>query len=301
MIIDEHRSGPRADAPAAPGVRLGVIDYLNVRPVYDWILRSEGRHELIGSDRQHIVTVKGVPSAMNAAMADGALDISNVSSYAYGHQAANWLLIPRLSVAAHGRVDSVLLFSRTAEWAGLDGASIAVTDQSATSVALVRLLCEQRYGIHPTYVRMAGDLEAMLAAHDAALIIGDRALIERHAHRALAGSGVPSYFDLAAEWTAWTGLPFVFAVWAARAERLGALRASGVVDLLRVSKERGLARLDAIATESARRLHLPRAVCAEYLRLLDYDLSEQDLVGLRAFLEMAIPTFSWSAVRFYSD
>lgn len=298
MIVHETPMNLGRDGgPTTSAVRLGVIDYLNVRPVYDWILKRErGEAGLAG-----ILTIDGVPAVMNRALLAGEVDVSNVSSFAYGQHAREWLLAPRLSVAAHGRVDSVLLFSWHADWRALDGGSIALSDHSATSVELVRLLCEQRYGAHPRYLTTAPDLDAMLAAHDAALLIGDRALIERHAHRAIAGRGYPHVFDLAAEWEAWMGLPFVFAVWAARAERVDALRSSGVMQLLQASKARGLANIDAIAGEYAGRLGLSPAACAEYLRLLDYDLSTRDLEGLRAFLELAVPGFSWDAVRFFEE
>ncbi len=280
------------DAKATHRVRLGVIDYLNVVPVYDWLLRRERQ----AGGLPGIETVAGVPAEMNRALLAGEIDISNVSSVAFGEHAREWLLVPRLSVAAHGHVESVLLFSWHEDWRELDGAPIALTNHSATSVELVRLLAERRYGAHPSYVTELPDLDAMLARHEAALLIGDIALKEWHARRAVAGRGQPYVFDLAAEWEAWTGLPFVFSVWAARADRAEAIRQSGVVELLRASKERGLADLERLADEAAIRLDLPREVCARYLRLLDYDLSERDLNGLRAFLEMAVPGFEWSDV-----
>jgi chorismate dehydratase len=280
-----------------PPVRLGVIDYLNVVPVYDWLLARERS----GDGLPGIATVAGVPSEMNAALLAGEIDISNVSSVAYGRRAGEWLLIPRLSVAAHGRVESVLLFSWRADWRGLDEGSIAVSSDSATSIALVKLLAEQRYGARPTLVTAAPDLDAMLAAHDAALLIGDIALLEGQARREVADRGRPYVFDLAAEWEAWTGLPFVFSVWAARADRAEAIRASEVVALLRESKARGLADLERLAREAAVRLELPAAVCLRYLKLLDYDLGERDLAGLRAFLELAVPELCWSDVRFVEE
>ncbi|HKT37763.1 MAG TPA: MqnA/MqnD/SBP family protein, partial [Ktedonobacterales bacterium] len=129
-------------------MRLGVIDYLNVVPVYDWLLRQESDDGLLSG----VQTVAGVPAQMNRAMAAGDVDISNVSSFAYGEHAHDWLLAPQLSVAADGRVDSVLLFSWRKDWRALDGGSVALTDHSATSTALTRLLCEQRYGARPRYV-----------------------------------------------------------------------------------------------------------------------------------------------------
>lgn len=281
------------DTKAADLVRLGVIDYLNVVPVYDWLLRRE--REAVGLPG--VETVAGVPAEMNRALLAGEIDVSNVSSVAFGVHASDWLLVPRLSVAAHGRVESVLLFSWHEDWRQLDGRSIALTNHSATSVELVRLLAEQRYGAHPSYVAETPDLDAMLAQHEAALLIGDIALKEWHARRSVADRGQPYVFDLAAEWEAWTELPFVFSVWAARADRAEAIRQSSVIELLRTSKERGLADLERLADEAALRLDLPREVCARYLRLLDYELSERDMQGLRTFLEMAVPGFLASDVR----
>ncbi len=317
-----HDAAPAtARAPLAPKgeglgvrnpVRLGVIDYLNVAPVYDWLRHPEWRHDG-GTDGMHlddthavgahgmrpldrIELVAGVPSAMNAALAAGAIDVSNVSSVAFGQHAREWLLLPDLSVAAHGRVASVLLFSRHPEWSALDGGSIAMTSDSATSVALVKLLCERRYGIAPRFVSRPPDLDAMLAEHDAALLIGDIALREGQARR-LVGGAVPYVFDLATEWQAWMGLPFVFSVWAARRDRAEPIRDGGALDLLRTSTRWGLAHLDIIAADAARRLDLPIDTCAAYLRLLDYALGERDLLGLRAFLEMAVPGFAWEDVQ----
>lgn len=275
--------------------RLGVIDYLNVVPVYDWLLRRLREDGGVPG----IETVAGVPAEMNRALIAGEIDISNVSSFAFGSHAEDWLLLPGLSVAAHGRVDSVLLFSWHEDWRRLNGAAVALTPHSATSVQLVRLLCERRYGIQPRFVTVTEPtLDRMLAQAEAALLIGDTALIEGHLRRNVTSRGTPAVFDLAAEWEAWTGLPFVFAVWAARADRLAEIRDSGVIDLLRVSKAHGLRSLPALAGDAARRLDLPRDVCERYLRLLDYDLTERDLQGLKLFLEMAIPGFTWSAIRF---
>lgn len=272
-------------------VRLGAISYLNVAPVYDWLTRR-APDELAG-----VTLVDGVPAQMNRALEIGAVDISNVSSVAFGQHVNEWALAPGLSVAAHGRVDSVLLFSWHADWRDLDGRSIALTSHSATSVELTRLLAERRSGAHPVYVTTTPDLDAMLAEHDAALLIGDIALREGYLRREVAGRGRPFVFDLAREWQAWTGLPFVFAVWAARRDRADAVRAAGAVELLRESTARGLADLPRLAREASARLGLPASLCADYLRLLDYELSARDLLGLRRFLELAIPGFRWSDVR----
>ncbi len=295
MTHEAAIAAPTSDGQTLP-VRLGVIDYLNVVPVYDWLLQRSAESSLPG-----IETAAGTPAQMNRALLSGVIDISNVSSVAFGEHADEWLLLPHLSVAAHGRVDSVLLFSWHDDWRALNGHSIALTDHSATSVALVKLLAEWRYGIQPRYVTQPSDLDAMLTEHDAALLIGDIALREGYLRRAVAGRGQPFVFDLATEWQAWTGLPFCFSVWAARAKRAGAITASDVVRLLHASREHGIADMDRLAREAASRLDLPVAVCDRYLRLLDYDLGPPDIEGLRHFLELAVPGFRWADVRFIGD
>jgi chorismate dehydratase len=292
-MAHEAATAAHGDTRQTLPVRLGVIDYLNCVPVYDWLLGQMADGGMSG-----IETVAGTPAQMNQALLSGEIDVANVSSVAFGEHADEWLLIPHLSVAAHGAVESVLLFSWHDDWRALDGRSIALTDHSATSVALVRLLSERRYGIQPRYVTQPPNLDAMLAEHDAALLIGDIALREGYLRRAIADRGQPHTFDLATEWQAWTGLPFCFSVWAARAERAEAIAASEVIRLLHDSRARGIADLDRLAREAAARLNLPVAVCARYLRLLDYDLGPSDLDGLRHFLVMAVPGFRWSDVRF---
>lgn len=292
-----HSPSASARQPAEMAVaRLGAIAYLNVAPTYDWLRRAAH-----AGDLPRIELVEGTPARMNRALEAGAVDISNVSSYAFGAHASEWLLTPGLSVCGRGRVDSVLLFSWRADWRDLDGRSVALTDHSATSVELTKLLAGRRYGVQPHYVTAPPDLDAMLSEHDAALLIGDIALREGWLRREIAGRGRPYVFDLAAEWQAWTGLPFVFAVWATRADRVEAVRAADVARLLRDSTARGLADLDRLAAEAAQRLDLPEAVCADYLRLLKYELTDRDLEGLRLFLEMAVPDFSWERVRPLDD
>src|SRR5260370_37469782 len=133
MIVGEPRPTPQPlSARRTLPVRLGVIDYLNVRPVYEWILRQADT----GGGLPSVATVSGVPAQMNAALQSGLVDISNVSSYAYGANCREWLLMPRPSVAAPGRGDSVLLFTWHREWRGPLRAAPALSQPAAPSRAL---------------------------------------------------------------------------------------------------------------------------------------------------------------------
>ncbi len=254
-------------------------------------------HTRYGNNQEEdspINMVMGVPTRLNEALLHGEIDLSCVSSHAYINHCHELLLIPRLSISAPGAVKSVLLFSRYADWYDLDGKKVAVTGHSASAVELLRVLSKYRYHIDLHFVTMPPNVEAMLTTCAAALVIGDIALTEEIHHREMTGVGIPTIFDLGQEWAEWTGLPFVFGVWAARADRIDAIRSSGIVEQLYRSKVEGLAHLNDIGVEQAPRLGLTPAVCSDYLLQITFDLSIPDLEGWRLFLKLSLPNFRWS-------
>src|SRR5207247_1448254 len=154
-------------------------------------------------------------------------------------------IVPGIAIASHGAAESVLLFTRVPP-ARLR--SITVDRSSRTSVALLRLLLRRRLQPHapePELIASPPDLPAMLSMSEAALVIGDPALLAAREHPELV-RGL-EILDLGKEWTAMTGLPFVFAFWA------GPKRADSpqVVEALQDSLAEGLARIPEIARESA--------------------------------------------------
>jgi chorismate dehydratase len=108
------------------------------------------------------------------------------------------------------------------------------------------------------------------------LVIGDAALL-LGAERAY-----PHCYDLGEEWKRWTGLPFVFAVWAARrdADPRAVRRAHRA---LLASRAWGLAHLDELAQAAATATGVACATCRSYLAGLDYALSDRHLAGLTEF------------------
>jgi len=253
-------------------VRLGRIGYVNCFPVYGAIDRG------VVPVAAELVT--GTPSELNGLLAAGALDISVVSAVEYAREADQYVLLPGLAISSDGPVRSVMLFSEQPA-PELDGATILVSASSRTSVHLLELLCHDRWGVHPQLVEARtepGDLEALRhLPHAGVLVIGDGALLLAHETR------YPHRYDLGQEWKAWTGLPFVFAVWAAR--RSVSRRATEAVHrALMESKQWGLGNLPALADEAARQTGLSVAECEEYFAGLDFGLSYAHLEGLTSFL-----------------
>jgi len=271
-------------------VRIGRIPYVNCYPVYGAIDR--GAVALDGT------LVTGVPSALNRRMAEGSLDISVVSAVEYARDARRYLLLPDLAISCDGPVRSVMLFSRRPA-PDLDGRRVIVSKSSMTSVALLELLFENVWHARPEFV--AGDAEMSdIAAfdrepHDARLVIGDAALVLRGEARprmidVVPDVAVPSYpfaYDLGDSWKAWTGLPFVFAVWVAQRSAPVA-EALGVHASLMTSRDWGLRHLDDLARQASQATGVSEPVCHEYLSGLDYGLSYEHLAGLTEFFRRLV-------------
>jgi chorismate dehydratase len=252
-------------------MRLGRIPWINCYPVYGAIDRG-----LVSVPAE---LVSGTAAELNDLLAAGALQVSVVSAVEYARNAALYHLLPDLAITCDGAVHSVALFSRRPV-EELTGRTVLLSASSRTSVLLLELLCRHRWNIAPRFATAraeAADLDSLAALpHDAVLVIGDAAL-----HL----SGQPTYpvkLDLGEEWKRWTGLPFVFAVWAARRDA-----PSGIVQVIHrcllESRAWGLAHLDELAAGAAVNTRVAESVCRAYLGDLDYALSYRHLAGLTDF------------------
>jgi chorismate dehydratase len=252
-------------------MRLGRIPWINCYPVYGALDRG-----VVPVDAE---LETGTAADLNDLLAAGQLDVSEVSSVEYARGAAQYHLLPDLAVTCDGPVRSVALFSNRPVHE-LDGAAVLRTASSRTSVLLLDLLCRHRWRVRPRFATVraeAADLSQLAGIpHEAVLVIGDAALLLRAEGR------YPYMTDLGQAWKEWTGLPFVFAVWAARREA----DAKGVQRMHRAllaSRAWGLEHLDHLAEAAAGATGLQPSVTREYLGDLDYALSYRHLAGLTDF------------------
>ena len=252
-------------------MKLGRIPWINCYPVYGAVDRG-----LVSMPAE---LVSGTASELNDLLAAGAIQVSVVSAVEYARNAAAYHLLPDLAITCDGPVHSVGLFSKR-PIEDLSGCTVLLSASSRTSVLLLELICRHRWGIHPNFAGVraeVADLNGLARLpHEAVLVIGDAAL-----H--LSTQAVyPVRVDLGAEWKDWTGLPFVFAVWAARRETsLAAVQ--GVHKRLLDSRAWGLEHLDTLAASAAQNTGVAEAVCRAYLGGLDYALSYRHLAGLTDF------------------
>jgi len=231
-------------------VRLGRISYANMAPVFYKV-------------EADIEEVTGVPTELNRMLLDGELDIAPISSIEYARNADQLRILPRLCVSSEGAVDSIQLVTRMQF---NQVRTVAVTPESATSVVLTRILL-------PKAEILPLGMEA-----DAKLLIGDAAL-----HSAY--EDPTPHFDLGRLWLEKTGLPMVFAVWAAPEPVV-----EGLVELehaLVASVRLARSEPELLARKASELYGYPAGFLARYFEKLRYSFGPRERAGLYTFLEMA--------------
>lgn len=240
-----------------------------------------------------------MPSECADRLANGAADIGLVPIAALA-ATPSLRILPGCTIASKGRVRSLLLVHRAAQ--PLDKLrGVAADTASRTTLVYVRILLHHWGNPDVPFVPMAADLDAMLDRADAAILIGDPALmaLEERANRYERTGETLIYHDLAADWHKLTGLPFVSAVWGTACG--STLDESIAQDLIR-SRDHGLANIDTLVAEWSRRLPLSEQTIRSYLTTnIHYLLDDECLEGMRVFFQKAaecgvLPEYVFSGV-----
>ncbi len=246
-------------------LRIGSVPYLNCKPLVDWF------HE-----ENCPVAAKieyAVPSHLAEMLKHDEIDVANVSIFE-AFQNPDLVLIPNISVSAYSAVKSVRLFSNV-PFAEIK--SVALDTSSLTSAALTRILLAEQFGIAPEFVSHPPHLEEMLSEFDAGLIIGDLNLFELPDN--------VQVYDLGQGWHDLTGLPFVYAAWLARTDRVS----PELIHALEAAKAWGLVHLDALAVKWATKWNLPLDRSRDYLlNVMNYDLTPEQWKGLLLYQQKCL-------------
>jgi chorismate dehydratase len=253
--------------------RVGHIQFLNCLPLYWGLVRSAA---LLDVDLR-----KDLPDRLSDDLVAGRLDIGPVSLAEYLRHTDDLLLLPDLAVGSDGPVLSVVLVSQC-PLADLDGQRVALGSASRTSVLLAAMLLEDRVGVRPDYFSCPQDLPVMMQEARAAVVIGDTALRATFVDGPRLGLSV---HDLGLAWRDWTGLPMVFAVWAARREFVedhpGLVKE--VHDAFLRSRELFSARMDEVVADAVRWEDYDATTLRRYFTTLDFSLGPRQLAGVREF------------------
>jgi chorismate dehydratase len=259
--------------PQEATIRIGQFEFLNGYPLYYGLERGQGW----GCFQM----VHGVPTELNRMLLDGELDISPISSIEYAANSSRLSLFSRLSITADGAVDSIRLITRRPIE---ELESVALTSQSATSVALLKIILSQKYGLDPVYAPLKSDVAETLRQQDAVLLIGDDALKSFYLD-----SWEQSY-DLGEEWKEFTGLPMVYALWAVTSKFLN-LRpdeAHEVQERLLYSIEYCHGHWDEVVDAAAAVYPFSPEMLRSYFTKLKYDLTDEYRLGLMEFYRRAM-------------
>ncbi|MDY7082268.1 MAG: menaquinone biosynthesis protein, partial [Halobacteria archaeon] len=253
-------------------INVGRIDFVNSDPVYYGI-----ENGLVETD---VNLINGFPTALNSMLANGDIDIAPISSIEYA-RSEDYRILPNLSVSSKAEVGSIFLFSKL-PFEELDGAKVAVSSTSATSVALLKILAELEYGVSLEYVTMDPEIDEMLSDADAALVIGDHALLAER------DNDDPSLhiYDLGREWRDFSGERMVYAVWGVRKEA-PTEDVQEAARALEESKRLGYENLDVIADKLADRMDIHQGYALRYLKMLDHDFTPEHERGLMKYYESA--------------
>lgn len=258
-------------------LRISRITYTNVWPIFHFFDPSRFSDE--------IELIPQVPSQLNRQMAEGKIDIGPISSFAYAEHANDYVLLPNLSVSAYGKVGSINLFLKK-DLRSAANSKIALTNTSATSVNLLKIILEGFIGGRPEYLTMEPKLDEMMKVADGALLIGDEALLacwenEHKNHYTM--------IDLGNEWLERTNRWMTFAVWAVRKEILDSepeLLYKVYQEFMR-SKRMGKEKVDIIIDKSISNYGGTKEFWHQYFSGLTHDFSNDQINGLEYYFKNA--------------
>lgn len=243
-------------------VRVGAVSYLNARPLV-WSLERSGRFDVRFD----------LPSRCASLLHSGAIDLGLIPSIEY--LGGDYRVVPGIGVVSDGAVASVAMFTRVPV---ARIRSLALDTSSRTSVALIKVLCARYFRIAPVFVSAGPDLAAMVAEADAALLIGEPALLAPYELLGL------KKIDLGAAWKEMTGLPFVYAFWAGSP---GILTPADV-RVLQTARDEGRRASDDVAARYFAGEPGKQAIGAAYLRdCIRYHVGERECLAVERFFALA--------------
>lgn len=251
---------------------LGHIIYSNCLPPHAGIINRKVAFPF--------TLTEGIPTQLNRMLYEGTVDVSPSSSIEFATYSRRYVLFPDLSITSKRKIMSILLESKV-PIEGLDRKVVALTTASATSVVLLRILLEVQHQLKPGYIQFEQGKEDPTGRADAMLTIGDLALMKP------LQTAFPFRYDLGELWHAFTGLPFVFALWHVNYRKAVQRELAELYDILKTSKSYGLSRLRELADSYSQRFKIPAELLFTYWSSISYDLGADEQKGLLAYYNYA--------------
>lgn len=249
--------------------RMAASSYLNTAPLI-WSFAHGIRR------REVELFTDAAPARCADLLAGGEVDVALVPVIEYQRR-SDLIAVPGVCVGSRRRVRSVVLVTRGRELHEVK--SVALDVQSRTSAALVNIIFREFLNRAPQLSPAAPDLQAMLECHDAALLIGDPAMVFPREELRV--------YDLAELWREYTGLGFVFAMWMTRRRNGRVFDPVRNIDFAGARNE-GLGQIPEITLKYEAELGLARAELRRYLEEnICFTLDEELQAGLRLYFKLA--------------
>jgi chorismate dehydratase len=231
----------------------------------------------VGAVVREVDVFGAVPTQLNAAMSEGRIDAGAISTAHYLAHPDQFAPLADLCIAADGPVRTVLFVSPKPP-ALLGESTVMLTSHSASGRALLAALLSGFRDVRVRY-EVVDDALAAARAGCPTLVIGDDALVAR------AELPPAQIHDLGEAWRAWTGLPFVFAIWAVRREVLAEqpLQVAALADALVAARDWGEMNRDAVIDAAIAQRPYHRGLYVDYFTRLSYRLDERAEQGLERF------------------
>lgn len=234
-----------------------------------------------------------MPSQCAVELADGTADIGLIPIAAWA-TTPGLAILPGCTVASLDRVRSLLLVVKHPDGIGAVR-RVAADTASRTSNAYAQIIFRKFLGTDPEFLPHPPNLDAMLENCDAAILIGDPALLaleDRASRLARTGQRL-EYLDLAHLWRQHTGIPWVSAVWAVRPQAVEAANLSPheVTEDFLQSRDHGRSHVEDLVREWTPRIAVPAATIRAYLSTnIHYVLDEDCVAGMELFFRYAAET-----------
>ena len=241
--------------------RIGAVSFLNTKPL------------VAGLDAEsNVALVYDVPARLPALLDEGVVDAALVPVVDLADKGRAWQIVSDACIGCDGESLTVRVFSH----AGPESIRrLYVDGDSHTSVALARVLWQELYGRHLEILPFAGAEPGEEGA--GVLLIGDKVVNHKFQRYEVET-------DLGAAWKSFTGLPFVFAVWAAPA----GIDAAGLAARLSQARDAGVEHAAAISAEFGPPMGWPAELANRYLtKVLKFALGPSQRQGLARFLGLA--------------
>ena len=240
-------------------IRVGIVNYLNTKPLLYGLAKPPVNEQ--------IELISDYPARLADMMLNDEIDVGLVP-VAVIPELPSSHIIGDYCIGTEGEIASVALFSEVP----MDEIKKVYLDyQSRTSVALLKFLMREYWGVQPEMIEATGEnYRDEIRGTTAGLVIGDRAFEQRKKSTFI--------YDLGSEWRSITGLPFVFAAWISTRELPAAF-----VEIFNTANGLGLQHIDEIVADASYDLYDLKKY---YSLHLSYTLDAAKRKGMQRFLQV---------------